>query len=48
MATPAMSLISVDQPAVALSTTRVAMSPPLVRTPRTRPSATSIPVTCVF
>src|SRR5215469_1759481 len=46
--TPAMSQISVDQPAVALSTTRVAMSPRVVRTPRTRPSATSIPMTSVF
>ena len=37
-----------DQPAVALRTTRVAMSPRLVRTPRIRPSATSMPVTSVF
>ena len=37
-----------DHPAVALSTTAVAMSPLLVLTPRTRPPATSMPVTSVF
>jgi hypothetical protein len=46
--TPAMSEISEAQPAVALSTVRVARSPRLVRTPRTCPSATSMPVTSVF
>ena len=48
MSTPAIAEISEDQPAVAFSTTRVAMSPRLVRTPRTRPSTTSMPVTSVF
>ena len=42
-----MSQISVDQPAVQLSTTGADTGPRLVRTPVTLPCATSMPVTSV-
>ena len=42
---PAMPATSEDQPAVLLTTVGVAMVPRVVRTPRTRPPATSMPVT---
>ena len=45
--TPAIRAISLVQPAVAETTTLVETSPPVVRTPVTRPSSTSIPVTSV-
>ncbi len=48
MRTPAIRPISAAYMPPALTTTSAAMSPRSVRTPRTRPSATSMPVTRVL